>query len=77
MKKITAIALVTLISTNAMAHILDRAVEKQPDHQEIPALQAVNTDYVSHRNEDRIQFVYTGEQVRAPFNEAERMGSDR
>ena len=78
MNKIVAIALAAVISTNAMAaKIIDRPVPKQPDHQEIPSLQAVNTDYVSYRNNDRVKFIYVGEQVRATNNEPERIGSDK
>ena len=78
MKKIVAITLAAVISTNAMAaKIIDRPVPKQPDHQEIPSLQAVNTDYVSYRNDDRVKFIYVGEQVRATNNEPERIGSDK
>ncbi len=78
MNKIVAIALAAVISTNAMAaKIIDRPVSKQPDHQEIPSLQAVNTDYVSYRNDDRVKFIYVGEQVRATNNKPERIGSDK
>ena len=78
MNKIVAIALATIISTNAMAaKIIDRPVPQQPSHQEIPALQAVNTDFGSFRNDDRIKFAYTGEQVRATNTEPERIGSDK
>ena len=78
MNKIIAIALAAVISTNAMAaKIIDRPVPPQPSHQEIPALQAVNTDFGSFRNDDRIKLAYTGESVRATNTEAERMGSDK
>lgn len=79
MNKIVAIALAAVISTNAMAgdKIIDRPVPAQPSHQEIPALQAINTDYVSYRNDDRVKFIYVGEQVRATNNEPERIGSDK
>ena len=79
MNKIIAIALVTIVSTTAMAgdKIIDRPVPPQPSHQEIPSLQAVNTDYVSYRDDDRVKFIYVGEQIRATNTEPERMGSDR
>lgn len=78
MNKIVAIALAAVISTNVMAaKIIDRPVPAQPSHQEIPALQAVNGDFTSVRNDDRIKFEYTGESVRATNTEPERIGSDK
>ena len=78
MNKIIAIALAAVISSNAMAtKIIDRPVPPQPSHQEIPALQAVNTDYVSYRDDDRVKFIYVGEQIRATNTEPERIGSDK
>ena len=79
MNKIIAIALATIVSATAMAgdKIIDRPVPPQPSHQEIPALQAVNTDFGSFRNDDRIKLAYTGESVRATNTEPERIGSDK
>ena len=78
MNKIIAIALAAVISSNAMAtKIIDRPVPPQPSHQEIPALQAVNTDFGSFRNDDRIKLAYTGESVRATNTEPERIGSEK
>ena len=78
MNKIIAIALTAVISSNAMADkIIDRPVPPQPSHQEIPALQAVNTDFGSFRNDDRIKLAYAGESVRATNTEPERIGSDK
>ncbi len=79
MNKIIAIALATIVSATAMAgdKIIDRPVPSQPSHQEIPSLQAVNTNYVSYRDDDRVKFIYVGEQIRATNTESERIGSDK
>ena len=78
MNKIVAIALAAIISTNAMAaKIIDRPVPAQPSHQEIPALQAVNTDFGQFVNEAGLNLQKTANSVGAPNPKLNRIAGER
>lgn len=81
MKKLIATAVFALAAAAASAEQPDNfgknRVEPQPAHGEIPSLQTVNQNYISHRNDDRIKLIYTGGQTRSGMPVPQRTGSDK